>query len=165
MKLPHLVHCLADDLGWSNVGYHRDGPTKGDLRSPRIDGLAASGVELTRFYTHSFCSPSRSAIQTGRSPIHVNVVNVLPEFVNPDDPIGGFQGIPINMTGVAAVLRKAGYRTRLVGKWDVGMATPLHHPRERGYESWFGYCALSALLRVPSIQKPSPLSHRGCPLC
>ena len=49
------------------------------------------------------------------------------------------QGIPINMTGIASLLKRGGYRTHMVGKWDVGMATAAHHPRARGYESWFGY--------------------------
>lgn len=136
---PHIVHVLADDLGWADVGWHREAKDQADVKTPSLDALAASGVRLERFYTHQICSPSRSAIQSGRAPIHVNVQNVLPEVVNPADPIGGYQGIPTNMTGIASVLRGAGYRTRFVGKWDVGMATPMHHPRARGYESWLGY--------------------------
>ena len=49
------------------------------------------------------------------------------------------QGIPLNMTGVASLLKRGGYQTHLVGKWDVGMATEAHHPRARGYDSWLGY--------------------------
>ena len=87
-----------------------------------------------------FISLFCSAIQTGRNPIHVNVQNVLPEVVNHKDKIGGYQGIPTNMTCIASVLRrgKFKYRTHIVGKWDVGMATEMHHPRARGYESWLG---------------------------
>ena len=43
------------------------------------------------------------------------------------------------MTGMATLLKRAGYRTHIVGKWDVGMATASHHPRARGYDSWLGY--------------------------
>ena len=54
------------------------------------------------------------------------------------DPVGGYQGIPINMTGIAEKLGDTGYSTHLIGKWDAGMATPLHSPTARGYQSWLG---------------------------
>lgn len=138
-KRPHIIHILADDFGWSEVGYHRPGDKSGDVSTPNIDELAKSGLELDRFYAHAICAPSRAAIQTGRAPIHVNVQNVLPEADNLKDTVGGYQGIPINMTGIAEVLKGVGYRTHAVGKWDVGMATEFHSPKHRGYESWLGY--------------------------
>ena len=57
---------------------------------------------------------------------------------NSKDPISGYQGIPVSMTGMAEHLRDAGYRTHLVGKWDAGMATEAHSPRSRGYDEWLG---------------------------
>lgn len=135
---PHIIHILADDMGWSEVGYHRQ-PGDRDVATPNIDALARGGIELDRFYTFQFCSPARSAIQTGRNPIHVNVQNVPPEYVNPKDAQGGVQGIPVNMTAMASLLKRGGYRTHIVGKWDVGMASEAHHPRARGYDSWLGY--------------------------
>lgn len=137
-SLPHIIHILADDLGWAELGYHRAAGDK-DAQTPIIDALIKGGIELDRFYVFQYCSPSRSAIQTGRNPVHVNVQNVPPEQSNPKDLDGGWQGIPVNMTGIATHLRRAGYRTHMVGKWDVGMATMEHHPRARGYESWLGY--------------------------
>ena len=129
-------HILLDDFGWGEVGYHN---VSDEVSTPRIDALARSGIELNRFYAHKICSPTRSAILTGRSPIHVNVQNVAPEVINTDDPEAGFQGIPRSMTGIAEVMRSGGYKTHLVGKWDAGMATTDHTPWARGFDSWFGY--------------------------
>mgnify|MGYP006114433641 CR=1 FL=1 len=69
----------------------------------------------------------------------MNVQNVHPEVVNEEDPLGGFQGMALNMTSVGDVLKDAGYKTSFVGKWDVGMATRAHTPHERGYDEFLGY--------------------------
>lgn len=82
---------------------------------------------LSRHYVHYTCTPSRSALQTGRFPVHVQTT-----LANPERP---HAGIPRNMTGVAEKLRGAGYKTHMVGKWDAGMATPDHTPRGRGFDS------------------------------
>jgi len=60
---PHLIAMLMDDYGWANVGYHRtpqDDPHH-EVRTPNIDALVASGVQLDRFYAHKFCSPTIGA--------------------------------------------------------------------------------------------------------
>jgi len=141
-KKPHILMVLIDDLGFAELGYHRP-PGYKEVVTPEIDQLVAQGAALDRFYVHKFCSPTRSAIQTGRAPIHVNVVNTPPEWHNASDPVSGFGGIPRNMTGIATVMREAGYSTHYSGKWDVGMATPDHLPAGRGYESslfYFHHC-------------------------
>ena len=136
-KPPHIALIVADDMGWANIGYHN--PANPEVVTPTLDSLAAQGVTLDRHYAYKFCSPSRSSLQTGRLPVHVNDKNTDPTSYNKDDPEGGYQGIPVNMTGIAQKLRKAGYRTHMTGKWDAGMATPAHTPLGRGYESWLGY--------------------------
>ena len=50
-----------------------------------MDELIANGIELQRNYAHKYCSPTRSAIQSGRHPMHVNVMNIDPNFYNPED--------------------------------------------------------------------------------
>lgn len=138
---PHIVHIIADDLGWAALGYHNPvGKSLGEIKTPVIDDLIKNeAVELDRFYAEKICSPSRSSFQTGRLGIHVNTQNVPPDFHNPEDPVGGYQGAPLFMTTVAEVLQSAGYSTHLVGKWDVGMATSQHKPTSRGYSTFLGY--------------------------
>ncbi|CAE7034873.1 Arsb [Symbiodinium natans] len=147
-KKPHIVFFLADDFGWGNLGYHRrdtgDSPEelqgKAEVHTPTLDRLIDEGILLSRHYGFKTCSPSRSALQTGRLAVHVNIEqDVMLSTANYEDPMSGYSGIPRNMTGIAEKLRSAGYRTHMVGKWDVGMATPDHTPKGRGYETWYGY--------------------------
>ena len=131
---PHLIYVLVDDMGWANADWHRETGTN-ETATPFLSSLLADGIELDRLYSYKFCSPSRSAIQSGRNPIHVNVQNLDPLYVNRDDPVSGFAGVPREMTGLGTVLKSAGFATHFVGKWDAGMATPDHTPAGRGYNS------------------------------
>lgn len=135
---PNVVMVLTDDLGWADVGWHRAPDYKENV-TPRMNELVKTGVELDRAYAFKYCSPSRCAIQVGRNPIHVNVMNLDPSFVNYDDEVSGYSGIPRNMTGIAQVMKQGGYQTHFVGKWDVGMATPRHTPHGRGFDTSLSY--------------------------
>jgi arylsulfatase A-like enzyme len=135
---PHIVLLVADDFGWANAGWHR--PEGWDeVRTPRMNELVSHGIELNRAYQYKFCSPSRSSLQSGRLPVHVNFVNADPAVHNPADPVSGFAGIPPAMTGIAEHLKHVGYLTHFIGKWDCGMATPSHLPIARGYDSSLHY--------------------------
>ena len=65
---PNVIIMVADDLGWSDVGFHG-----GEIDTPSLDRLAAEGVELSRFYTTPICSPTRAALMTGRDPMRLGV--------------------------------------------------------------------------------------------
>ena len=65
----NIIVMVADDLGWSDVGYHG-----GDIDTPWFDRLAKEGVQLDRFYTTPICSPARAVVMTGRDPIRLGVV-------------------------------------------------------------------------------------------
>eukprot|EP00927_Polykrikos_kofoidii_P005344 TRINITY_DN12113_c0_g1_i6.p1 TRINITY_DN12113_c0_g1~~TRINITY_DN12113_c0_g1_i6.p1 ORF type:complete len:705 (+),score=91.57 TRINITY_DN12113_c0_g1_i6:65-2116(+) len=149
-KKPHIVMILADDYGHGGLGFHRkeqaalsddpeDRQALAEIHTDNLDALISQGIKLDRHYSFKICSPSRSSLQSGRLPVHVNAVNAGPLVHNSKDPVSGYAGIPRNMTGIAAKLREGGYRTHMVGKWDAGMATPDHTPLGRGYESWLGY--------------------------
>ena len=88
-----------------------------------MDKLSKAGLELNNHYAFKFCSPSRCSLQSGRNPIHVNVMNLDPTNYNPSDPVSGFAAVPRNMTTIAAVMKRGGYATHFSGKWDVGMVS------------------------------------------
>ena len=121
----HIVYILVDDFGWANADWHRENAYRNETATPFLEKtLKSEGIELNRHYAYKFCSPSRSAIQSGRNPIHVNVQNYQPVVWNPSnlDENTRYAGIPQNMTCMAEVLRsKANYKTHFVGKWDCGM--------------------------------------------
>ena len=132
MRAPHILFILVDDLGHANIGFNRKtGSLPPEVRTQRIDALARSGLLLDRHYVYHTCTPSRAAFLSGRLPVHVTQKLYLPEQSN--------AGIPRNMTTIASVLKRAGYATHLVGKWDAGMATPTHTPQGRGFDSSLGY--------------------------
>ena len=106
------------DFGWANAGWHRPIGYK-EVQTPSMNALVKEGIELDQAYSFKFCSPTRSSLQSGRLPVHVNMLNIGPETWNPADPISGFAAIPRNMTGIATKLKSAGYMTHQVGKWYV----------------------------------------------
>ncbi len=60
-KQPNIVFILADDFGWNDVGYHGS-----EIKTPTLDQLAATGVKLENYYVNMICTPSRSALLSGR---------------------------------------------------------------------------------------------------
>lgn len=127
---PNIVVILADDLGYADVGFH--GCT--DIPTPHLDRLAASGVRFTNGYvSHSFCSPTRAGLMTGRYQQRFGH-EMNPPFL-PDDPS---VGLPVGEITIAEVLKQAGYATGLIGKWHLGAAEPFH-PLRRGFDEMYGF--------------------------
>ena len=122
----HLVHIVADDLGYNDLGY-----VNPDLVTPRLDTLARSGVRLDTFYTFKTCAPTRASMLTGRYPFRVGV------YSNQD--VDSY-GVPSNFTMAPALLRELGdYATHAIGKWHLGFRSPELTPTWRGFDSFFGY--------------------------
>jgi len=146
---PHIFVFVIDDFGWSNFGPHRvDSDPQNEVQTPNMDALTAEGILLERSYLYWYCSPSRSALQTGRNPIHVNMNNDDMMLYNPKDPVGGYQGIARNFTGIGNKLGDVGYETFYMGKWHVGCATWEHTPAGRGWQHHM----------IVSVQKTFPKS-------
>jgi len=114
---PHIVVIAVDDFGWNDWGVHAASQNNSaEIITPRMDALAASGRILERHYVFRFCSPSRSALHSGRNPVHVNVLNSDLALVNLADPVSGFAGMPRNITALPQMLKDAGYHTVQAGK-------------------------------------------------
>ena len=126
-KPPHIVFFLADDLGWRDVGFHG-----GEIKTPSIDKLAASGTQLDQFYVQPVCSPTRAAFMTGRYPIRTGLqVGVIRPWAK--------YGLPLDERILPQILGDAGYATAICGKWHLGTATPAHLPTRRGFDHQYGH--------------------------
>jgi arylsulfatase I/J len=134
---PSIIFILVDDWGFGNVGVHN--PGNKNVVTPNIDRIISEGLLLNRSYVFKYCSPTRSALQTGRNPIHVNVLNSDITQHNPKDTYNGFQGAAANFTGIANKLKGVGYSTAQSGKWNAGMAYKKVTPMGRGYDSSLFY--------------------------
>ena len=78
---PHILFVVADDLGWSDVGFHGS-----KIQTPNIDKLASDGVVLDNYYVLPICTPTRSALMTGRYPIHTGKFTTMQlRFYPPTD--------------------------------------------------------------------------------
>lgn len=126
---PNVLVIIADDLGYNDVGFQGSK----EIATPNLDKLAARGLRCTNGYvSHSFCSPTRAGIMTGRYQHrfgHENNPAWLPESTT--------AGLSLNETTLPQLMKQAGYATGAVGKWHLG-AHPQFHPLKRGFDEYFG---------------------------
>jgi arylsulfatase A-like enzyme len=127
VRPPNIVVLLADDLGWHDVSYHGS-----EIRTPHIDRLAGQGVRFERFCAFPLCSPTRSALMTGRNPIRFGVVYAT---IEPFDT----HGVPVEEHFFSETLRAAGYETAVTGKWHLGHTHRKFLPPARGFEHSYGH--------------------------
>ena len=129
---PNIVILLADDWGFSDVGSFG-----AEFATPNIDALAAAGMRFSNFHVAGSCSPTGAMLQTGVMN-HRNGLGNMPETI-PDAHRGkpGYDTVMNHrVVTIAQLLRAAGYRTYLTGKWHLGSdATRL--PEARGYDRAF----------------------------
>jgi arylsulfatase A len=124
-RAPNIVFILCDDLGYGDLGCYGS-----KIRTPNLDRMAAEGIRFTNFCSADpVCSPSRAALLTGRYPTRVGV----PRVFFPQDP----DGLSLNETTLADLLKARNYRTICIGKWHLGRPAE-YLPTRRGFDEYFG---------------------------
>lgn len=121
---PNIIFILADDLGYGDLGCYG----QKQIQTPNIDRLAADGMRFTQCYAGStVCAPSRCALMTG---LHSG-----------QGTIRGNALVPLRPTDitVATILKQAGYKTGLVGKWGLGEPESTGTPNRQGFDYFYGY--------------------------
>jgi arylsulfatase len=122
---PNIVFILVDNVGWGDFGVYG-----GTTPTPRIDKLASEGIRFNNYNVEAQCTPSRSAIMTGRMPIRSGTSTVP----LPGEGPGGLS--PWEYT-IAELLSESGYATALYGKWHLG-ETQGRLPNDQGFDEWWG---------------------------
>lgn len=126
---PNILLLVADDLGWNDVCYHGS-----RCRTPNMDRLVASGVELDQHYVQPVCSPTRAALLTGRFPSRFGPHAVVPT---------NLRVLPPGTATIATALRSMGYETFLAGKWHLGSRMEWG-PLKYGFDHSYGLLAGAA---------------------
>jgi arylsulfatase A-like enzyme len=120
--------------GWNDLGY-QSSANGSDVRSPKIDALAASGIKLRDYNVFRFCSPTRSTFQTGRHPYHLGQQTGM--NLNPMPGIAC--GVNLEYDFAPKMLQRAGYKSYMLGKWHQGFYNRSQTPTHRGYSEFLGY--------------------------
>ena len=121
---PNVVLIFTDDQGSIDVNCYG----AKDLYTPNMDALAKRGLLFKHFYVNAcICSPSRAALLTGRYPQRAEL-----------DQNAKKEGMPNHQVTIAEVLKKAGYRTAIFGKWHLG-ENPANSPNAQGFDEFVGH--------------------------
>ncbi len=139
---PNIVLILVDDMGYADIGCFGS-----EIETPSLDGLASQGLAFTQAYNCARCCPTRASLLTGLYPHQAGVGDMVGDLGH--RPYQGY--LRDDCVTMAEVLRGAGYRTLMSGKWHVGgvfsrnatsdwtlddPTRPL--PVDRGFDEWYG---------------------------
>lgn len=124
---PNIIHIVADDLGWKDVGFN--GAT--DIKTPNLDSLAAEGAKLTQFYVQPMCTPTRACLMTGRYPFRYGLQTAVIPSVST-------YGLDTTEWLMPQCLKEAGYKTAIIGKWHLGHGDKKYWPKQRGFDYQYG---------------------------
>jgi len=142
---PNILLIVSDDQGYADLGCCG----RPELETPNLDRIIAEGVRATSFYVAwPACTPSRGALLTGRYPqrngLYDMIRNDVADFgvtftdaeyaVTPERILG----LDVRETLISEVLKKAGYATGVVGKWDSGQLLR-YLPLQRGFDFYYGF--------------------------
>ncbi|MBN2030759.1 arylsulfatase [bacterium] len=145
-KKPNIVFIMADDLGYGELGCF--GQEK--IETPNIDDLAQNGMRFTQFYSGApVCAPARCILMTGMHSGHAYIRgndewgergDVWDYAKAVEDPnLEGQRPMPSGTVTIAELMKKAGYKTGIVGKWGLGGPLTNSTPNKQGFDFFFGY--------------------------
>ncbi|MFZ2004164.1 MAG: sulfatase-like hydrolase/transferase [Stellaceae bacterium] len=127
-KRPNIVFFHIDNLGMGELGCYGGGILRG-ADSRRADKFASEGIKLTHYVVEPQCTPTRSALMTGRYPIRSG---------NHTIALGGNAGGIVHWERtIAEILSEAGYVSSCLGKWHIG-AEDGRWPTDHGFDEWYG---------------------------
>lgn len=127
---PNVIFILADDLGYGDLGCYGQQV----IQTPRLDQMAREGMRFTQFYAGcTVCAPSRCVLMTGLHGGHAHVRG------NAGSNNMSIQSLRDDDVTVAEVLKSAGYRTGLIGKWGLGEVDQPGFPLRQGFDYFYGY--------------------------
>ena len=149
---PNIIIILADDLGFSDVGCFGS-----EIQTPNIDALAKNGLRYTQFYNTARCCPTRASLLTGLYPHQAGVGHMMVDRNYP----GYRSNLNRNCATIAEVLKGAGYRTYMCGKWHVTRFDgpkddQSNWPIQRGFDKFYG-----TLRGYGSFYDPSALCRQN----
>ena len=171
---PNILLIVADDMGYTDLGSFGS-----EISTPNLDELAYGGIRFTNFHAAPVCAPARAMLLSGMDNHEAGIgsMNIKRFFDNGAEPVQtatgygqpGYEGyLSYRVAALPEVLRDAGYRTYMAGKWDLGRAlVDETNPAARGFESSFVQTTGTTLHLRPAdggahggIQRADPLVYR-----
>jgi arylsulfatase len=125
---PNIIYFLVDNLGIGELSSYSGGPLRGTY-TPNIDSFAKEGIRLLNFAPETQCTPSRSALMTGRYSIRSGNQTVA--------LAGSHSGLVKWERTMGDIFSEAGYATAIVGKWHIGDSEG-RWPTDHGFDEWYG---------------------------
>jgi len=132
---PNIILIMSDDMGYSDIRCYGS-----EIETPELDKLAANGIRFSQFYNTARCCPTRASLLTGLYPAQKGM-----GFMTGDQEESGYRGeIGKQCVTIAEVLKPAGYRTYMAGKWhgprnlkDID-SLKYNWPLQRGFDKFYG---------------------------
>ncbi len=156
---PNILLILGDDMGYSDIGCFG-----GEAKTPNLDSLARNGVSFTQFYNTARCCPTRASLLTGLYPHQAGIGHMNWADAGYD----GYRGsLNDRCVTLAEVLKSAGYRTYMSGKWHQSRfmepdGDKSEWPVQRGFEKFYGTIKGSGSFYDPLFLVPTEhIYHSG----
>ena len=128
---PNIIYIMTDDMGYADLSCYG----RKDYSTPNLDKLASQGMKFLNAYAAApVCTPTRTALMTGRYPARTQVGLIEPLTTNSRD---SSMGLIADIPSLGTLVRNAGYETALVGKWHLGLR-PVNSPNRNGFDYFFG---------------------------